>query len=100
MNPSVSVPTSRWFTIESLCGCRYSIGSSIVMMWQRCSLLILSIIAASVVLLPEPVGPVTSTSPLGFCASSATIGGQAELLERQDLERDRPERARDRARAA
>ena len=31
-------------------------------------LLILSIIAASVVDLPEPVGPVTSTSPRGFSA--------------------------------
>ena len=36
------------------------------MMCWRVSLLILSIIAASVVDLPEPVGPVTSTRPRGF----------------------------------
>ena len=39
------------------------------------SVLILSIIDASVVDLPEPVGPVTSTRPRGFFASSVTIGG-------------------------
>ena len=33
-------------------------------------------IAARVVVLPEPVGPVTSTSPLGFSLSSRTIGGR------------------------
>src|SRR5262245_7248571 len=52
-----------------------SIGSSTVMMWPFSSLLILSIIAASVVLLPEPVGPVTSTRPRGRSDSLATIGG-------------------------
>src|ERR1041384_1126059 len=53
-----------------------SIGSSTVMMCPFSSLLILSIIAASVVLLPEPVGPVTSTRPRGRSASLATIGGR------------------------
>ena len=33
-------------------------------------------IDASVVDLPEPVGPVTSTRPRGFFASSATTGGR------------------------
>jgi len=75
LNPSVSLPTSRWLTTESLCMCRYSIGSSIVMMCRRCSVLILSMIAASVVDLPEPVGPVTSTRPLGLLANSETTGG-------------------------
>ena len=37
--------------------------------------LIRSIIDASVVDLPEPVGPVTSTSPRGRSHSSVTIGG-------------------------
>ena len=46
------------------------------MMCSRRSVLILSIIDASVVDLPEPVGPVTSTRPRGFFASSATIGGR------------------------
>src|SRR5438045_20556 len=45
------------------------------MMWPFSSLLILSIIAANVVLLPEPVGPVTSTSPRGRSASCATTFG-------------------------
>ncbi len=73
---TVSEPISRWFTTQSLCGCRYSIGSSIVMMWRRCSLLILSMIDASVVLLPEPVGPVTSTRPLGRFEMSEMTGGR------------------------
>ena len=38
-------------------------GSSIVMMWQVRLLLMWSIIAARLVDLPEPVVPVTSTSP-------------------------------------
>ncbi len=50
-------------------------GSSTVMMCPFSSLLILSIRAASVVLLPDPVGPVTSTRPRGFSASFATTPG-------------------------
>ena len=38
--------------------------------------LIQSIIAARVVLLPEPVGPVTSTRPLGRAESSRSTGGR------------------------
>src|SRR2546429_75634 len=59
----VSVPTSRWLTMHAWWRWMNSIGSSTVMMWPFSSLLILSIIAARVVLLPEPVGPVTSTRP-------------------------------------
>ena len=59
----MSEPTSRWLTAERLCSCTYSIGSSMVRMWQARWVLIWSIIAASVVDLPEPVGPVTSTRP-------------------------------------
>ena len=44
-------------------------GSSMVMMWQARVWLMWSIIAASVVVLPEPVGPVTSTRPR--CSSPA-----------------------------
>src|SRR5712691_11322574 len=63
--------------------CRWmnSIGSSTVMMWPFSSLLILSIIAARVVLLPEPVGPVTSTSPRGRSASCATTLGRPSSLK-------------------
>ena len=71
----VSLPTSRWLIRQFLCGCRYSIGSSMVMMCSCRSVLILSIIAASVVDLPEPVGPVTSTSPRGLLHSSSNTGG-------------------------
>ena len=53
-----------------------SIGSSTVMMWPFRSWLILSIIAASVVLLPEPVGPVTRTRPRGLSAILAITGGR------------------------
>ena len=38
--------------------------------------LIQSIIAARVVLLPEPVGPVTRISPLGRAASSLSTAGR------------------------
>ena len=68
-----------------MCWWMYSIGSSIVRMCSRRSVLILSIIAASVVDLPLPVGPVTSTRPRGRSASVAMTGGSAELVERLDL---------------
>ena len=48
-------------------------------MVTMCSLrswLILSSIAASVVVLPEPVGPVTSTRPRGFSHSFSTTAGR------------------------
>ncbi len=43
--------------------------------WRCDDLLISSTIAASVVLLPDPVGPVTSTSPLARMVSFFTAGG-------------------------
>ena len=52
-------------------------------------------IAASVVDLPEPVGPVTSTRPRGFSASLQR-GGNAELLERLQLGGDEAEGSADR----
>ena len=70
-----SEPTSRWLTIERLCWCRNSIGSSIVRMWSWRSQLITSSIAASVVDLPEPVGPVTRTKPRGLAVSSRSTCG-------------------------
>ena len=56
---SLSDPISLWFTMALLCLCRYSMGSSSVMMWQGRLVFIMSMIAASVVDLPLPVGPVT-----------------------------------------
>ena len=93
----MSAPTSRWFTMQCLCGWMYSIGSSTVRIWRRFSRLILSMIAASVVDLPEPVAPVTRIKPRGFSANDATTGGSPSFLERQDLERDQSKDPGDRA---
>ena len=71
-----STPISRWLTMQRLCRCTNSIGSSIVRMWSVRLRLTSSIIAASVVDLPEPVGPVTSTRPRGCIASSASERGR------------------------
>src|SRR4029450_13671934 len=71
----VSAPTSRWLIVDFTCGWRYSIGSSIVMMWMALSWLILLMMAARVVDLPEPVGAGTSTMALGSVAISLGWGG-------------------------
>jgi len=68
----VSELTSLWFTIANLCLCKYSMGSSTVTICTFCSLFILSIIAANVVDLPLPVGPVTNINPLGSTNVSVT----------------------------
>ena len=65
-------------------------------MWCGLVRLTSSTIEASVVDLPEPVGPVTRTRPRGFIASSRSDGRQPELLERPQLLRDVPERGRER----
>ena len=83
--------------IECLSSCRYSIGSSRVMMWCGRVRLMWSIIAARVVLLPEPVVPVTRMIPRCSSASFVTTGGRPELLDRADLVGDRPADDRDRA---
>src|SRR5262245_11640180 len=57
---------SRW---------RNSIGSSIVITFLACSRFTASTKAASVVDLPTPVGPVTSTRPRGWNACSRTDTG-------------------------
>src|SRR5438034_5351100 len=61
--------------------CTNSIGSSIVRMWSCRSVLILSIMAASVVDLPDPVGPVTSTKPRGLSHSLLTTAGSPSWLK-------------------
>ena len=71
-----STPISRWLTMQRLCRCTNSIGSSIVRMCSARVRLTSSIIAASVVDLPEPVGPVTRTRPRGFSASLWSDGGR------------------------
>ena len=57
-------PISRWLMRQLLRWCTNSIGSSMVRMWPFTRVLMSSIIAASVVDLPEPVLPVTRISPL------------------------------------
>ena len=59
--------------------------------------LILSIIAASVVDLPLPVGPVTSTSPRGRSASVASTGGSPSSSKPSDLLGNQPVDGRHRA---
>ena len=72
---SVCGPTSRWLIRHFLLSCTNSMGSSTVSTWPYSFSLRWFTIAASVVLLPEPVGPVHSTMPRGFNASSAKIFG-------------------------
>ena len=71
-----SCPISRCVITDFLLFNSYSIGSSSVMMRLLYLLFIASIIDASVVLLPDPVGPVTSTSPLGRSVSSESFSGR------------------------
>ena len=78
-------------------GCRISIGSSIVTMCCRRVRLMWSIIDASVVVLPEPVAPVTSTRPRRSSARRVTPSGKAEREEVRDLARDHAECERRRA---
>ncbi len=74
-NDSVWGPTSRWLIRHFLLSCTNSIGSSTVRMWPFSFSLMWLTIAASVVDLPEPVGPVTSTTPRGWLAISTKIFG-------------------------
>ncbi len=69
----------------------YSIGSSMVRMCSGRLRLIQPIIAASVVDLPEPVGPVISTSPWGRCSSGAVASGRPDLLGGGDLGGNEPQ---------
>src|ERR1022692_3263966 len=72
----VSCPTSICSTMELRFTCWYSTGSSMVTMWTRRCVLIRSIRAASVELLPQPVAPVTSTRPWRRSAMRARAAGR------------------------
>ena len=74
----VSAPTSRCVTAASPSVSRNSIGSSIVTMWTSRLAITSFMIAASVDDLPEPVGPVISTSPWRRSASSFRISGMPQ----------------------
>ena len=73
----MSTPTSPCLTTERLAWWTNSIGSSIVTMCLLIVLFMWSIIAASVVDLPEPVVPVSSTIPRSSSARSRTTDGSA-----------------------
>ena len=62
------------------------------MIWRAAVRLTWSISAASVELLPEPVGPVTITSPRGFSACCDIR--QAKLLRSRDFHRQQTQRQR------
>ena len=76
---SVSSPTSRWVTMQFLCGCTNSTGSSIVMMWPWLLTLRQSTMAASVVDLPEPVAPTRMVRPRLDMATSFRICGMPRV---------------------
>ena len=95
-NPSVSVPTSRWLTRQRRWLWRNSIGSSIVRMWPARLRLISSISAASVVDLPEPVGPGDEDEPARLVGELVQSRPAGPVLEREDLVRDQAEDGGDR----
>ena len=78
-NELVCGPTSRWFTRQRFGGCTNSIGSSIVRMCASHVWLMTSTMAARVVDLPEPVGPVTRTRPRSRVQSSFRTGGMCRV---------------------
>ena len=95
-NVGVSVPTSRCETAAFPSANRNSIGSSMVTMctW-RCSMTDRRM-PASVVDLPEPVGPVISTRPVGQVDEGFEHLGQVQLVDRGQLERNAAEDGRER----
>ena len=72
---ATSVGTSRCVTMQEPCLCTYSMGSSIVMMWPVRSWFKRSMMQASVVDLPAPAGPVTSTNPFWNVLRRSTSSG-------------------------
>ena len=75
----VSLPTSRWLTMDFLFLNWYSTGSSIVRMWPVSASLRVSIIDASEVLLPEPVAPTIRMRPRFSMMSSRITGGRPKV---------------------
>ena len=84
-------PISRWLMRQLLRWCTNSIGSSMVRMWPFIRALMSSIIAASVVDLPEPVLPVTRMRPLLARHMCRTASRHLQLVERVRLGRNDPE---------
>ena len=76
-NAGVSVPTSRCEIEATSSVNRNSIGSSMVITCTGRRAEMYLIIAASVVDLPLPVGPVMSTRPMGISQKSSSTGGRS-----------------------
>ncbi len=77
-----SVETSRCETAAFPSAKRNSIGSSIVTMWTGRFSMTERMMPASEVDLPEPVGPVISTRPLGrWTKLSSTSGRFSSVIE-------------------
>jgi hypothetical protein len=69
------MPTSRCVITQFLCGCTNSTGSSTVTIWPKEFSLRQSIMAASVVDLPEPVAPTMMVRPRLVMATSFSTCG-------------------------
>lgn len=78
---AVSVAISRWLMMHCWSRCRYSMGSSRVMIWAWRVRLIRSIRQARVVDLPLSALPVTSTMPWRRADSSITWGGMCSASQ-------------------
>ena len=74
---TVSVPTSRWEMVAAPSLNRNSIGSSMVITWLALRSEMYLISAARVVDFPLPVGPVTSTRPMGRSQNSRSTSGSS-----------------------
>src|SRR6266566_1613156 len=85
-NDKVCGPTSRWLIRHFFDSCRNSIGSSMVRMCPYSFSLTWLVIAASVVDLPEPVGPVHKIKPRGLLVISAKIFGVASSSSESTFE--------------
>ncbi len=84
-------PISRWLIRQFLRRCTNSMGSSIVRIWPFSRELMSSIMAASVVDLPEPVLPVTRIRPLLILHRSITAFGNLSSSAVLRLRGDGPE---------
>ena len=72
----VSKPISRWLISAISSRWTISMGSSMVTTWHSRVRLMWPIMAASVVVLPDPVGPVTRIKPRCSLASLVTTSGR------------------------
>ena len=78
-NAGVSVPTSRCETEPRASMKRYSMGSSIVTTWTARFSVTDRMIEASVVDLPDPVGPVMRTRPAGMWLNVSRTSGRPRV---------------------